>query len=174
MTIKNYLFLLITIIGFQYAVNAQENSETFTIYLVRHSEKGTSTSTPKDPPLSPCGKQRAEHLNNFLKNVPIDAIYSTNYTRTKSTAIPTSISKGLKTKLYNPRELNDFSNELIDRKENALVVGHSNTTGVLAGLIADQNIGAFEDHIYNRVYKIVIRNDTKQLEVIQTDFTCND
>ena len=161
-------------LGLQYVINAQENKEIFTIYLVRHTEKGLSSDNPKDPPLSQCGEQRAESLNSFLREVPLDAIYSTDYIRTKSTALPTAIAKGIEIKLYNPQELNDFSKLLIDRKEDVLVVGHSNTTGVLAGLIIGEEIGAFNENIYNRVYQIVIYKNTGRLHILHTAFVCND
>lgn len=173
MKIKIYITIVFTVLGLQYVVNAQENKEIFTIYLVRHSEKELSSKNPKNPPLSQCGQQRAESLNSFLEEVHLDAIYSTDYIRTKSTAQPTAIKKKIETKIYNPQELTDFATLLIDRKEDALVVGHSNTTGVLAGLIIGQNIGAFEENIYNRIYQIVIYKNTGRLHLLHTAFVCN-
>lgn len=170
MNIKTYITLIILILGLQHAVNAQENDELFTIYLVRHAEKELST---KNPPLTPCGQQRAESLNTFLKAVHLDAVYSTNYVRTQSTAKPTAIAKELEIKPYNPRKLNEFAKTLLNRKEDALVVGHSNTTGVLAGLMADEKIGAFNEAIYNRIYQVVIYKNTGKLHIFHTDFTCN-
>ena len=60
----------------QYAVNAQDNKEIFTIYLVRHAEKEQSSDNPGDPSLTECGLQRAESLAGFLEKVDLDAIYA--------------------------------------------------------------------------------------------------
>lgn len=169
MKIKTYITLTILILGLQHVVNAQENEELFTIYLVRHAEKELSV---KNPPLSPCGQQRAKSLSSFLKEAPLDAVYSTDYTRTQSTAKPTATAKGLDIKSYNPRKLTDFCKLLLNRKEDALVVGHSNTTGVLAGLLIDEEIGAFNEAIYNRIYQVVIYKNTGRLHIFHTDFTC--
>jgi hypothetical protein len=59
-------------------------------------------------------------------------------------------------------------------KQNALGVGHSNTTGVLAGLLVGEKIGAFDLDIYNRVYKVIIYKNSGQLHLLHTAFECND
>ncbi|MFD0963553.1 SixA phosphatase family protein [Pseudofulvibacter geojedonensis] len=170
MKIKTYIAFIILTLGLQHVMNAQENDEIFTIYLVRHAEKELSV---KNPPLTECGQQRAKSLSTFLKEVNLDAIYSTDYVRTQSTAKPTATIKGLDIKSYNPRKLKDFASLLLYRKEDALVVGHSNTTGVLAGILVNEKIGAFNETIYNRIYQVVVYKDTGRLHIFHTDFTCN-
>ena len=92
---KKHLLLLILILGLKSCGNWKNNG-FYTIYLVRHSEKEVSASMyGSDPPLTPCGEKRSESLSNFLKDVPIEVIYSTDYIRTKNTALPTAQSKGL-------------------------------------------------------------------------------
>ena len=101
-------------------------------------------------------------------------MYSSNYTRTKNTALPTATSKGLEIKEYNPQELEDFSQLLIERKQNALVVGHSNTTGVLAGLLVGEEIGPFDLDIYDRIYQVLIYQNRGKLQLFHTSFDCSD
>ena len=171
---KKYLTIILIILGFQFDVGAQKKNETFTIYLVRHSEKSSTSNNPSDPPLTPCGEQRSLKLNSFLRDVPLHSIYSTDYNRTKKTALPTATSRGLEIKEYNPQELKDFSKLLIACKQDALVVGHSNTTGVLAGLLVGQELGAFDLDIYNRVYQVVISKNSGRLHLLHTAFECKD
>lgn len=173
MSFKNYIIIVFTIFGLQHIVNAQENKELFTIYLVRHAEKEISPNNKKNPQLSPCGIQRAERLNNFLEDVPLEAIYSTNYIRTKSTAQPISLKKKIAINLYNPSKMNDFAKLLMERKEDALVVGHSNTTAALAGLLIDEKLETIDENTYNRVYQVVIHKDSGRLHILHTDFVCN-
>ena len=104
----------------------------------------------------------------------MDAIYSTDYSRTKNTARPTAQAKGIEVQEYNPDQLQDFSKLLLTNKQDALVVGHSNTTGVLAGLLVDQEIGAFDLDIYNRIYQVVIYNNKGRLHLLHTAFECNE
>jgi len=171
---KKYLTIILIMLGFQSNVGAQENNEIFTIYLVRHSEKDTSSNNYSDPPLTQCGEQRSESLSSFLIDVHLDVIYSTDYNRTKNTALPTAQSKGLEIKEYNAEILNDFSKLLLESKQDALVVGHSNTTGVLAGLLVGEGIGEFDLDIYNRVYQVVIYENRGRLHLLHTAFDCND
>jgi len=127
-----------------------------------------------DPPLTPCGVKRSESLSNFLKDVPIEVIYSTDYTRTKNTALPAAQLKGLSIQQYDGETLEDFSKILLRRKQDALVVGHSNTTGVLAGLLTGQEIGEFDLDIYDRIYQVSLRKRRGRLHILHTAFDCNE
>jgi|TARA_B110000259_G_C13978289_1_gene387606 phosphohistidine phosphatase SixA len=171
---KKYLIIILMILGFQSNTIAQVSNEIFTIYLVRHSEKDLTSNNYSDPPLTECGEQRSENLSLFLKDVDIDVIYSTDYNRTKNTALPTAIFKGLEVEKYNALELNDFSKLLMDRKQDALVVGHSNTTGVLAGILTEEEIGEFDLDIYDRIYQVVIYKNSGRLHLLHTVFNCSD
>lgn len=151
---------------------SQNAKDSFTIFLVRHSEKDLTTQNYSDPPLSTCGYQRAEFLDSYLDDFELDAIYSTDFKRTKSTANPTAFSKGLSVDLYNPVDLEAFSNFLLDQKQDALVVGHSNTTAVLAGMLVDQKLEAFDESIYNRIYKVEVDKHTATLDLILSPFDC--
>ena len=171
---KTHFLFLILILGLQSCGN-WKNKGIYTIYLVRHSEKEMSASMyGSDPPLTPCGKKRSESLSNFLKDVPIEVIYSTDYTRTKNTALPTAQLKGLNIQQYDGETLEDFSKVLLRRKQDALVVGHSNTTGVLAGLLTGQEIGEFDLDIYDRIYQVSLRKRRGRLHILHTAFDCNE
>tara|TARA_B100001287_G_scaffold224313_1_gene193654 strand:+ start:1239 stop:1724 length:486 start_codon:yes stop_codon:yes gene_type:complete len=159
--------------GFQSCQIAQ-NSKLFTIYLVRHSEKVLESNNEADPPLTKCGKQRSESLMDFLEDVKLDAIYSTDYNRTVNTALPTANSKGLKIQKYNPRDLVEFSKSLLDSKKDVLVVGHSNTTGVLAGLLVGEEIGEIDLDIYDRIYQVVVSNKNGRLHLFHSPFECEE
>lgn len=178
MTKKHFTILiaaigLAVVLGFQFAPNSEKNAEIFTIYLVRHSEKNVTSGNPGDPPLTSCGEQRSEHLSNFLSDVPLDAIYSTDYTRTKNTAQPTANAKKINIQEYDAQDLDNFARLLIDAKQDALIVGHSNTTGVLAGLLVGEQIGAFDESIYNRIYQVAIHKKCSRLHIFHTAFSCD-
>jgi len=104
-------------------------------YVVRHAEKetastGTTMSTPNDPPLSAAGRVRAIELREALKNKGIQYIFSTNTTRTISTAEPLNELEGTTNiELYNTKDSLDFLIAKLKaiKKGNSLIVGHSNT-----------------------------------------------
>lgn len=172
MRIKPFLIAFLLIFSVTHFVKAQETKEVFTIYLVRHAEKVTTDKSDKDPLLTNCGKMRAEGLAEFFGQIELDRIYSTDYERTKSTAAPVSNSKQKNLDFYDPRKLEDFAAMLKAKKEDVLVVGHSNTTGVLAGLLSGQEIGSFDESIYNRIYQVTFLKKEGHLQIFHSSFEC--
>jgi broad specificity phosphatase PhoE len=164
------VFLMLTV---PYTLNAQESDELFTVYLVRHAEKELSADNPKDPPLTKCGELRAESLSTFFEAIDLDVIYSTEYLRTKGTAQPVAQKKEKEVEYYDPQQLDDFAKLLIKNKQDVLVVGHSNTTPVLAGLLVGEALTPFDESIYNRIYQVVLYKEKGRLHVIHTGFICN-
>ena len=135
---------------------AQTDGESFTIYLIRHSEKDILSENQLDPPLTTCGIERSEYLSSFFEDTNIKKVYSTNYLRTIKTAMPTALSKKVSIQYYDSNNLMLFSEQLLNSKQNSLVVGHSNTTPILAGLLTGNNMNAFDENIYNRIYKVCL------------------
>ncbi len=152
-------------------VKGQEDLTLFTIYLVRHAEKQTAVS---DPPLTACGEERAVALQEFLSDIPIDAVYSSDFKRTQGTAAPVAHAKGLEIQSYDPQVLEAIQEALMTKQQDALVIGHSNTTAVLAGRLIGEEMGAFDESIYNRIYQVVVSETQQRLHVFHTAFECND
>jgi len=152
---------------------AQTDGESFTIYLIRHSEKDILSENQLDPPLTSCGIERSEYLSSFFEDTNIKKVYSTNYLRTIKTAMPTALSKKVSIQYYDSNNLMLFSEQLLNSKQNSLVVGHSNTTPILAGLLSGNKMNAFDENIYNRIYKVIISQNNKKLFVFETSFDCN-
>jgi broad specificity phosphatase PhoE len=152
-------------------VKGQEDPTLFTIYLVRHAEKQTAVS---DPPLTTCGEERAVALQDFLSDIPIEAVYSTDFKRTQRTAAPVANAKGLNIQSYDPQALEALERVLMAKQQDALVIGHSNTTAVLAGMLIGEEMGAFDESIYNRIYQVVVSEKQQRLHVFHTAFECNE
>ena len=163
MKLKLLLILLLSVFTIQAADN-------FTIYLTRHAEKQTK---PKNPQLTQCGIQRAQQLASILAKVKIQQVYSTPYNRTMATAMPTAKQKSLTINEYSPAQLNAFAKELLRRKENALVVGHSNTTPQLSALISQQEVAEISEKEYQNLYQIQVSDSGKTLTLLTQPLTCN-
>lgn len=103
-----------------------EKSSTF--YFIRHAEKDRSDKTNRNPDLIQKGLLRAVKWSYVLDNVSFDAVYSTDYNRTKQTAMPTAEKKGLEITLYDPRNIDAKTFLETNKGKSVLVVGHSNTT----------------------------------------------
>lgn len=113
-----------------------------TYYLVRHAEK---VKKQKDPGLTKEGKDRAYFIAEKLKDVKLDAVYTTDYFRTRLTAQPTCNKQNIQFEIYDPSDLAVFATEVRNRhsKGNILIVGHSNTTPQLANYLSNSEY--FED-----------------------------
>ena len=121
--IKRY-FLGIALGAVLTACGTPTSEPDATYYLVRHAEK---TKAETDPALTEVGAKRAQDLAMRLKGVPLTKIYSSDYIRTRDTAAPIASEKNLDVVIYNPRDLEGVSKNLLTETGHILVVGHSNT-----------------------------------------------
>lgn len=145
-------------------------NDNFSLYLVRHAEKETKS---KNPSLTTCGKERAKQLATILSTVNIKSIYSTSYQRTMSTAAPLSSRKKIAIKNYNPKQLEQFALHLKQRKENALIVGHSNTTPQLTQLLSSQNVDKLTEKEYQTLYQVQFIKGQTFLTKLMQPHQCN-
>jgi broad specificity phosphatase PhoE len=127
------------------------------IYLVRHAEKELDGS--QDPDLTEVGTHRAANLAVMLKSAEIKRIFSSDYQRTRNTAAPVAEVAGVEMELYNPKALEALAGQLLRLKENALVVGHSNTTtDLVTRLGGDAGSAIVEEWEYDRLYLLQTEN----------------
>jgi 2,3-bisphosphoglycerate-dependent phosphoglycerate mutase len=160
--------LLLLIIGGMSTLSAQ----TRTFILLRHAEKDTSTAgsaqMTADPPLTAKGKERAARLLQELKAYQPDAIYSTNYIRTRSTVQPLAEKFGMNIETYDPKNLKAFAESLLAGKAGTTIVaGHSNTTPALVNLLIGENRYApLDDSVYNQYWIITITAGKPEAKVV--------
>ncbi|UJF20641.1 phosphoglycerate mutase family protein [Shewanella sp. OMA3-2] len=128
--------------------------QKWTFILVRHGEKQVGD----DPQLNPQGVQRAERLAKMLEHIPLNKVYSTNYQRTQLTAKPTAANHNLPITSYNPDNLEVFSEQLLMHPGNYLIVGHSNTTALLADKLNQTLAHSHQEHSedFDRLYLIEV------------------
>ena len=143
--------------------------DSYSIYLVRHAEKVTDG---KNPVLTSCGKVRAELLASMLSKTNISAIYSTSYQRTMQTARPLAKLQKVAVRNYSPKHLEQFALQLKQKKENSLVVGHSNTTPMLVGLLTKQKVAPLTEQDYQYLYQVQVINEQTVLTVFQQPLYC--
>lgn len=143
--------------------------DTFSIYLVRHAEK---QAVKEDPKLTPCGKLRARQIASMLEHTKIKQVYSTAYQRTMATATPFALQQKLPIKQYAPAKLEQFAQQLLQQKENVLVVGHSNTTPQLAALLSGLDVPNITEKEYRNLYQIQVSESGKTLTLLTQPLTC--
>ncbi|MCU1290065.1 MAG: phosphoglycerate mutase [Acidobacteria bacterium] len=148
---------------------AAANQEVFaqnkklTIILLRHAEKDLSDAENPDPVLSPEGEARARRLVQTIRKYKPDAIYTSNYKRTRSTVTPLAekirYPYKLQMQIYDHRKLDDFAARLLaSNKRRIVVVGHNTTTPALANLLTKQNkYKALDESEYDKIWIIEIK-----------------
>src|SRR6187402_1571878 len=151
---------------------ASSHAQTSTYILVRHAEKDTSTagstSMRADPPLTRQGEQRAEKLLEVLKAYTPDAIYSTNYMRTKATVAPLAKKFSKEIQTYDPRNLSVIADLLLQQKGKTIVVaGHSNTTPSLVNLLIKENTYPnLDESVYNQLWVVTVTDGKAVVKVV--------
>ena len=125
--ILTFTFFSLTLISY--------SQEVTTYYFIRHAEKLRIDKTDKNPNLNYNGYKRAEAWKDVFSNISFDAVYSTDYNRTKLTAKPTADSNNLPILLYNPNSMYSEAFKNNTKGKTVLVVGNSNTTNVFVNKI---------------------------------------
>lgn len=126
--------------------------DTAIFHLVRHAEKATTPAN--DPALSDAGLQRAQRLATLLQYAPPNAIYSTDYARTRATASATAKRYGRELEIYDARRpAAEFAEELRRRHVGGdiiLIVGHSNTVAPIAAALCRCDVPPLNEDEYDR------------------------
>lgn len=137
----------------------REDAGSSVVYLVRHAEK--ADDDPRDPTLTEGGLARARALVRALADVPLTAVHSTDYRRTRETAGPVAEDHGLEVRLYTPGgpEWMDFVEMLRSTPGHHLVVGHSNTTPALVRQLGGDPVSAISEMEYDRLYVVTVGAD---------------
>lgn len=136
-----------------------------TIYIVRHAEKepvpaGSSQMMANNPPLSEAGKERSFALRDRLRHERIRYIFSTNTTRTVSTAQPLNDLLGsTHIEIYSSKKdsADFFISQLKSiKKGNVLVVGHSNTIDDIANKLCGETVvpGDLDEKEYSNLFVV--------------------
>ncbi|MEM7587447.1 MAG: DUF3616 domain-containing protein [Acidobacteriota bacterium] len=133
-------------------------------YVVRHAEK---TGPRGDVPLTREGHWRAAELRELLRTVPLAAVYSTDYLRTRDTAAPTAVSAGLELELYPPEgrpPVSEWAAALIERHlgQNVLISSHSGgpqdaySVASIVQELTGEPVAAIPESDYTNLYQVTI------------------
>lgn len=141
--------------------NAQVTGDGITtIILVRHAEKVDNSS---DPDLSEDGYERAAKLAEILQHVKFDAVYSTDFIRTRETAKPVAEANNLSIIPYDPGNSASEARKWLSNHsgETILVSGHSNSTPAFANeILGRQHFeSGFDESDYGNLLMISISDN---------------
>lgn len=141
----------------QQSTPAPDRAATTTIVLVRHAEKAAEPAA--DPPLTAAGEARARLLVDAVAGMPVRAILSTDFARTRATAAPLAARLGLVPEIVDARA-RDHARLVAEgilahhRGETVVVVGHSNTVPDIVAALGAPKPTAICDSEYDNLFVV--------------------
>lgn len=115
-----------------------------TVILVRHAEKADDG---RDSELSEAGRQRAAALAKTLRDLPIDAVWHSEYRRTAATVAPLCEARGLLPTVAKAADTAGLVRTLqrLPAGRTVLVCGHSNTVPALVQALGGHKVEIPDD-----------------------------
>ncbi|MGH7476720.1 MAG: SixA phosphatase family protein, partial [Longimicrobiales bacterium] len=141
-----------------------------TVIVVRHAERAAGDDA--DPPLSEAGHERARALLDVAARAGVEAVYTTQYRRTRETAVPLATALGVDITIVEvqPGQGEQHARELAQRILNeqrgrvVLVVGHSNTAPLIVQALGAGPVPQLGESAYDNLYLVtVLRDGTARL-----------
>ncbi len=127
------------------------------IVVVRHAEK--AADSPDNPSLNDLGKARARDLAAALKDINLAAIITSQYRRTRETAVPTAIANRLTPEVapIDPDDLNAYIHSVValarrHHGKPVLVISHGDTVGEIIAAFGGPRLETICDNIYDHLY----------------------
>ena len=188
-----HIFIIVALIGvltschdsdentFQFDIPEGEEAQSTTYYFVRHAEKDTLDPEDKDPQLTEKGITRANYLATYFADKELDLFYSTDYSRTIQTLIPTVHQFNGDILSYDSGKDTLFTKKFWQDTygKNVLVVGHSNTSpGFVNEILAESKYEELNESNYDVFFKVEIDKnlnikDSLITKKVPVDFTYN-
>lgn len=132
-----------------------------TIFVVRHAERASATD--RDSPLDAAGRERARALAGALGDAGVDAIYTSQFVRTRDTAAPLAERLGVEITVHPVADAEASSREIASRVlaehpgGTVLIVGHSNTVPLIVEALGGDDVGPLDDADYDNLFIVVVR-----------------
>jgi broad specificity phosphatase PhoE len=144
------------------------DTETTLYYLIRHAEKDTLDPKEENPQLTDKGKKRAEKWAEIFKNIKFDAVYSTDFTRTRLTAEPSAKANNLEVILYKPNSMNIDTFKSETKGKTILIVGHSNSIPKFTNDLLDKKkYEQLDESVYGNLYIVTSIGNKASSQLLQ-------
>ncbi len=140
------------------AGGAVAQTEPVTVFVVRHAEKGPENP---DPDLTAAGTARAAALAHVLGDAKVTAIITSEFRRTRATAVPLATKLGLTAEIIEAGKMDALMARLkgLSSGGRALVVSHSNLVPTIVERLSGQKVGELTDADYDRLYSVTLWPD---------------
>ena len=168
--IITFSFLLTLIFCAKSKNKAKNEEQVSTYYFIRHAEKDRSDPFNQNPKLTEKGHQRALKWAEYFKNIDFDAVYSSDFLRTKQTATPTADNNNLELTIYSPIKIDHKKFLKETEGQTILIVGHSDSTPKFVNkIIGKEKYPDINDNINANLYVITISNNSLSDSLLVVD-----
>lgn len=166
---------------FQFEIPEGKEPQKTTYYFVRHAEKDTSNSKDDDPQLTEQGIRRANYMSTYFADKNLELFYSTDFSRTIQTLIPTVHQFKGDIKSYDAKKDTLFTQDFWKATygKNVLVVGHSNTNPKFVNeILSEKKYQDIDESNYDVFFKVEVEKDLSVKDTLLTqkvpkDFSYN-
>jgi broad specificity phosphatase PhoE len=131
------------------------------IYLVRHAEK---VDDSRDPELSDAGRARAVALTEFFAEIHVDAVFATEYQRTRDTVAGIAQARDLEVTVHPARDSAGLAEKLTAMDgQTTVIAGHSNTVPAIIAALGGPTLEI--DHSdYENLFLVVLVDGKAHLQ----------
>lgn len=139
--------------------------------IVRHAEKVSGVSDA-DPALLPEGKERARILKEMLRDLPIVAIYASQFQRTQLTVAPLASERKIKLSLYDARRPDSLVAALpgVHTEGDVVICTHLGTLQKLLTGFGVPGEWDIADHEYDNLFIVSPADSAHPLEWIRLHY----
>lgn len=139
------------------------------IFLTTNAE---TKHQKNNPPLSKCGRLRANQLSTLLSYSDIARVYSTTELSAMETANPLAKKNSLPVKVFTNKLLDSLAITVMNEPKNSLIVADINTITFLVEFISKQKLVDPEYQPKNILYQISILGEEKILNIFKQPLEC--
>jgi len=126
------------------------------VVLARHAEKEDGD----DPVLSEAGLARARALSHALSRLRIDAIYTSQFVRTRMTAEPLAEAIGVVPEVVDAGDVPGLVGRITSgAARTVVVIGHSNTVPAIARALGVPDVAAIPERQYDDLLIVRLTED---------------
>jgi len=123
------------------------------VVLVRHAEKEAGD----DPALTPDGAARARTLVHVLSGRRLEAVYVSEFRRTRDTGAPAADAAGLTPIVVEARDVEGLARAIrAGAAGTTLVVGHSNTVPALISALGAPPVPEIPESAYDDLFVVTL------------------
>ena len=159
-----YCILMCRMLLVPASMHAQARGDSTVVILVRHAEKAAVGGGffNSNPPLTPEGERRARDLYAIARRYGVDAIFVTQFQRTRQTAAPAAKGLGVKPRMIPMLGGERLARETVDSifahhaGQAVLVVGHQTSISRMVELLGGPVLGDICSLSHSNLFVVVL------------------